>query len=114
MKIYSIPHGIYPKPFDMPEIYSYPDQPGFQNTDTSKAAAESVKSKAPALRKQVLEALCNHVFGATPDTIANELNESILSIRPRITELKLKGLIEDSGRRGKTDMGKASIIWIAK
>lgn len=89
---------------------SYPNNPGFKARDTSKAAAESIRPAA--LRTQVLDLIRESVFGSSPDRAARELNVSILSIRPRFSELAAKGLIIDSGRRDMTESRKTSIIWI--
>lgn len=98
----------------LPHAYlGYPNNPGYQAQETSRQAALEIAPKAKQIRNLVLKALQNHAMGATPDTIAEELRLSILSVRPRFTELKLKGKIADSGRRGKTDSGKSSIVWIA-
>lgn len=99
----------------MPTVYDtpqYPNSPGFKVRDTSRQAAIDIKPKAEALRKQVLELIRESVFGASPDRAARELGVSILSTRPRFSELHAKGLIIDSGRRDLTESGKPSIIWI--
>lgn len=91
----------------------YPNEPGHQATDTSRQAAEDIRPKAATLRKQVLEMIRESVFGRSADSISRELGITILSIRPRCSELNAKGLIVDSGRRDLTESGKASIIWIS-
>lgn len=91
----------------------YPNNPGFKAQETSRQAAQDIKPKASILRQKVLELIRDSVFGISPDKAAAQLGESILSIRPRFSELKAKGLIVDSGRRDLTEFHKASIIWVA-
>lgn len=96
---------------EMNGYLGYPHKPGFKVQKTSRQAAEEITSKAKTLQKKILELLVNLPAGATPDQIAEYLEESILSIRPRMSELKAQGKIKDSGLRGKTAFGKSSIIW---
>jgi predicted ArsR family transcriptional regulator len=45
------------------------------------------------------------------DQVAAAMGETVLSIRPRLSELAKKGLIEDSGRRAVNASGKRAIVW---
>lgn len=95
-----------------PDLFKYPEHPGFKARDTSRAAADSVAEKAPNLRDQVLAAIKSRDMCA--DAVARQLGKSILSIRPRLSELVAKGLIEDTGRRTFNESGKRAIVWRAK
>ncbi len=90
----------------------YPLQPGYRSRDTSIAAAESMKDKAPTLRDRCLAELRNGA--STADQIAARLGQSIMSVRPRISELSLMGLIVDTGERALNASGKSAIIWCVK
>ena len=90
----------------------YPDDPGYQQTDTSYAAAEDMKLSAGTLRKYVLDELLKSAGGLTADECAERLGESILSIRPRFSELRNFNLIKDSGWRSLNKSGKRAIIWV--
>jgi hypothetical protein len=92
----------------------YPIDPGYKGTDTSFDAAESMKVNAGTLRKYVIEELKVSPAGLTADECADRLRESILSIRPRFSELRNFGLIQDSGKRGLNRSGKHAIVWILK
>lgn len=83
--------------------------PGYQDTDTSKKAAEEMLSSAATLRNQCLLEL--RKGRGTADQIAKRLGKSILSIRPRFSELKTKGLIRDSNKRRLNESGKQAIVW---
>ena len=88
----------------------YPNSPGYKDNDTSREAAESVAYDSETLRAAVYSAL--KTKGAmTADEAAEYLGQHFLSIRPRITELKAKGKIQDSGVRRKNLSGKNAKVW---
>jgi predicted ArsR family transcriptional regulator len=90
----------------------YPKTPGWKARDTAEAAADATIPHAPALRAQVIAALERH-GPMTADEIANVLRLSILSIRPRVSELAVKGKVEDTGLRRANASGKRAIVWRA-
>ena len=94
------------------DLFQYPDVPGFKKRETSIAAAAEIEPKAQNLKKQVWIALNDRP--GTADEIAARLNKSILSIRPRLSELANLGLIADSGIRRENASGKRAIVWEAK
>jgi len=87
----------------------YPDACGHKATDTSKAAAEAMQSKAGCLREQCLELLYKGDY--TADELAAILGKSILAIRPRISELVAQRKIWDSGKRHANETMKKAIVW---
>ena len=89
----------------------YPEVPGQQRTDTSIAAAPDPESAA-TLRNIALSIIRR--CPCTADEVARIMQRHILSVRPRVTELKRMGLIEDSGERRKNVSGKKAIVWKAK
>lgn len=93
----------------------YPHQPAFRRTATSKAAAESVTPRAPNLRDQVLDWLkhSDHVGGLTADQCALIMGKSVLSIRPRFSELVRRGLIFDTGITRANESGVQASVWRA-
>lgn len=76
---------------------AYPDAPGYKESGTSKEAARNVESQAEIDRAASLAYLRANP-GKTPDEVAAGLGRSILSIRPRFTELYQEGLIVRDGR----------------
>lgn len=91
---------------DRPKLY--PFSAGWQGTDTSKQAAESID--AASLRAGVLQYLLR--WGPrTADEIAHGLQIDKLAIRPRCSELKALGKIEDSGERRANQSGKTAAVW---
>jgi hypothetical protein len=65
------------------------------------------------MRERIMEILVS-AGPSTPDAIASFLSESILSVRPRFSELRAAGRIKNTGDRGITNSGKSCIIWRAE
>jgi hypothetical protein len=89
-------------------IPPYPSGPGWKEPSTSREAAASVD--ASSLRTAVRDCLAR--YGAqTADECAARLELSVLTIRPRFSELKAKGEIADTGRRRLNQSGKKAAVW---
>lgn len=89
----------------------YPHTPGSKRDGTSREAAQSIAPRAETLRTKALAMIRKH-NGLTADECAAVLNESVLAIRPRITELSVLKLIRDSGRVRKNASGRKAIVWV--
>lgn len=91
----------------------YPDQAGWHRDAiaTSQEAAHAIESKgrAATLRKRALEWFQAGNEG-TADDCAAALGESILAIRPRITELSTHDLLEPTGERRKSAGGRNAMV----
>jgi predicted ArsR family transcriptional regulator len=96
----------------MSDLFAYPDAPGAQDRDTSRDAAAEIAPQAPILRARALDVL-ERSNGLTADQVAARLGLSILSIRPRVTELARLGKVRDSGERRLNISGKKAIVWMA-
>ncbi|WP_294390347.1 hypothetical protein [uncultured Sphingomonas sp.] len=96
----------------MTDLFRYPAAPGAQDRDTSRAAADAIAPKAQILRHMALDVL-ERSNGLTADQVAARLGMSILSIRPRITELSRMGKVRDTGERRRNASGKNAIVWAA-
>lgn len=92
----------------------YPNAPGFKTSGPSSDAAEKIAPVAGKLRAQVLECFKQHPEGMTADEAAAEMGRSILSVRPRVTELLARGEIEETGDRRRNDSGMTATVWRAK
>lgn len=89
---------------------TYPTGPGAKRgaIGTSAEAAAAVGKDAATLR-----AACLAVLGAedmTADEVAARLGESVLSIRPRCSELVKLRKVRDSGRRRENVSGRAAAV----
>lgn len=90
----------------------YPSSPGFKEPTTSQDAAIKIRGHVETLRARVLAAIIAAPDGLTADEVAALLGETVLAIRPRVTELK--GRIERSGERRKNVSGMGAAVWIKK
>lgn len=90
------------------EQMRYPHAAGYKDRDTSKEAAAKVD--ASRLRASCLRAL-GIIGAATSDAVADYLDESVLSIRPRFTELLHMGKIIDTGERRPNASGRRAKVW---
>ena len=92
---------------------TYPDQPGFKNTteETSARSAILVSSKAGILRERVMEVVAK--ADSTADECAEAIGESVLSVRPRLSELRALGKIGPTNKRRKNDSGHSAVVWSA-
>ena len=89
----------------------YPKDPGYQNTDTSKAAAVSMKGRVATIQEAVVDCLELHGRKATFE-LAALLGKSYRSVQPRTSELRLEGRIKDTGeRRIDPDTGRKATVW---
>jgi hypothetical protein len=95
----------------MSELLVYPDAPGFKAPGPSEEAAKAITGKANRMRAAVLSKIAQCPAGATADEIAHELGLSVLSIRPRVSELNRSGEIRQTGARRKNESGMAATVW---
>lgn len=91
----------------------YPAAPGFKDRDTSRKAADSVSSRVETLRGLCLDRVrAAGAAGLTADEAAARVNETVLSIRPRFTELLALERIRDSGQRRRNESGRTAKVWV--
>lgn len=84
-------------------------------TDTSAAAAESMKTKAPLLRERVLESIkARHSEGMTCDEAEVALGLSHQTCSARFNELVNLCAIVDSGNRRPTRSGRKAIVYVVR
>lgn len=92
----------------------YPEVAGYKDRDTSRKAATSMNDRVHMLRGRCLTELRKHPHdGLTADETAAAIGETVLSVRPRFTELLQTGKIVDTGRRRKNESGRSAKIWKA-
>jgi predicted HTH transcriptional regulator len=93
------------------DLFAYPNSAGWRRTRTSRQAAAAIQPRVATLRERVLALLKD--ASLTADECAAKLDKSILSIRPRLSELLALGKIEDTGRTRKNDSGVQATVWRA-
>ncbi len=91
----------------------YPHVAGSKEVTTSAAAAKMMETsgRAELLRHRSLAAIEDSVFRLTADECAAQLGETVLAVRPRISELNKRGLIVDTGIRRKNISGISAKVW---
>jgi hypothetical protein len=96
----------------MTQLSLYPEAPVHKALGASQESAIKVASRAETLRERVLARLGQFSdYGLTADECAAYLDESILSIRPRFSELVAMGKIVSTGKRRANDSGHSAIVW---
>lgn len=89
----------------------YPASPGWKEPTTSRAAATAIASTADTVRASVLAHIKS--TASTADETATALNLSVLTVRPRLSELRKAGSIEPTGERRKNASGMSAAVWRA-
>lgn len=79
---------------------------------TSIDAMLSVEPRAPNLRTRIWRALAR-LGPHTPDEIADQLGENILSVRPQFTLLTKENKIAETGQRRRNESGREAMVWRA-
>lgn len=81
-------------------------------SDTSRAAAESMRPHAGSLRRKVCEYIADQLMqGATDEQIQDALQMPASTERPRRGELVERGFVIDLGVRRPTRSGRSAIVW---
>lgn len=91
---------------------SYPTIPGHKRSGCSADAAEAMQVSAPTIQQRVLDLLRSRPM--TPDECAVTLGKSLLSVRPRCSELIALGLVEETGERHRNTSGLMAAVLRAK
>jgi hypothetical protein len=90
----------------------YPGAPGFKAFGPSEEAVTRIAPTAAAMRATVLQVYPNtYPQGLTADEVATALNLSVLSVRPRVSELRRAGSLTDTGSRRKNQSGMTATVW---
>lgn len=96
---------------------SYPDVPGYKEPTTSRIAADDLAGYAAALGRLVLLKIAEQP--RTADEVADSLGLSVLTVRPRVSELRNQGKVrpklKPDGKqlRRLNESGKSAIVWEA-
>lgn len=87
----------------------YPQVPASRRCDTSRAASVLAREKAEYLRPKVFAALRDKPMTGTE--LAESLDETLLNIRPRISELRAMGKVFATKARRFNPSGNPEIVW---
>lgn len=89
----------------------YPHSPGHKSPGTSAEAADATKPFTGYLRDRALEVLQREPL--TADEVAERLGVSILSVRPRISELRATAKIIPDGKYRLNSSWRKAMVWRA-
>lgn len=101
---------------DPQQLGLYDRPAAFQrDSETSRAAAVSVRGNAKSYRTAVLAYLRGRgPHGATNSEMSEALGMQLSTVCARCNELQKKNLVIDSGNRRKTATGRSATVWIAE
>ena len=84
----------------------YPHQAGHRGHRNSITSAKATNKILSRTKKQILIELFKHPKGLTGSELSDLTGVTILTIRPRTSELKLLNLIVDTEKNKNNDGGK--------
>lgn len=84
---------------------------GWKAGETSRISAEAAAPKGEALISEIRKFMHRQVLPQTADEICAGMKMDPLSIRPRLTVMKNRNLIRDSGSTKLSDRGKQMTAW---
>jgi hypothetical protein len=92
----------------------YPNSAGYKDQGTSRDAARSINPNLNRLQQDVLAAIVDRgAAGATADEIADGMSLSILTVRPRVSELGALDLVYKTTKRRPNASGRMAAVWRA-
>ena len=92
-----------------------PPAPAQAHSETSKAAARSVKNTRGWIMQRVLDAIRGAGGnGMTDEEIQQMLNLQGNTERPARVALVQQGVVVDSGNKGRTAAGRSAVLWVAR
>ena len=89
----------------------YPYQAGHRGHRNSITSAKATNKILSRTKKQILIELYKHPKGLTGSELSDLTGVTILTIRPRTSELKLLNLIVDTEKNKNNDGGKPESIY---
>ena len=91
--------------------YLYPHAAGWKDPATSREAAASLN--AASIREIVRK--CVLTYGPmTTDECATILGLSVLTVRPRFSELRALGCLRDTTERRRNISGRKAVVWAVR
>lgn len=84
---------------------------GWKGQPTSEEAAIHASITAPFLRDAIIKVMTATGRPMTADEVAKAMRLSVLSIRPRVSELAKAGRLIDAGERGRNASGRSAVRW---
>lgn len=90
---------------------SYPNEPGYKEKGgTSQQAARSIQESAASVRAKVREVFRKKIY-LTADQAADLLGLSVLTVRPRVSELFLRDDLSKTTIRRQNASGHTATVY---
>jgi predicted ArsR family transcriptional regulator len=90
---------------------TYPNTAGFKGSvETGRAGADHATATLGRRRAEALEAL-KALGEASADQVAERIGRHWFHTRPRFSEMKALGYVQDTGRRVATGLGGHTIVY---
>ncbi len=98
---------------DQPSLLDLMTAPYQRHSETSRAAAESIKPHRGPMHEKILRLLkmMDEWDGATDEQMQAALKMKESTQRPRRRELQLWGDVIDSGKTRPTASGRMAVVW---
>ncbi|HXH05393.1 MAG TPA: hypothetical protein VNI83_02265 [Vicinamibacterales bacterium] len=85
-----------------------------RHSDTSRAAAYSMRDRAPTVRERIYVFMRDRgAYGATRDEVEVALGLRMQTVNGRIAELKAAGLIRETDMKRATRSGRLAHVFVA-
>lgn len=86
-----------------------------RDSETSRAAAVSVKNKVPAMKEVVLKEIqMSGSVGFTCEELEARLGMKHQTVSARVRGLFIDGVIQDIGIKRNTSSGRKAVAWVAR
>jgi predicted ArsR family transcriptional regulator len=95
----------------MPYTDHNPASAGFKAAGTSAEAARHARISAKVVRARVVAHMARSNAPVSADETAEAIGMSILTVRPRFSEMHKDGTIYDTGERGINTSGRSCSMW---
>src|ERR1044072_9478097 len=95
--------------FDFAPSPKYPHAPALGKTATSRGMARKIAPRHKEAHRRILAMLRDGPLNA--DEIAEKLGMDVLYCRPRVTEMKELGLIEETGEKRPSSRGNPMMVY---
>lgn len=82
------------------------------SNDTRAAAFDDAKKRSRYVRERIIGDL--HNAARTADEIAENIKESILTVRPAVTRLGQEGVLVKTALRRPNKSGKKAVVWMLR
>lgn len=105
---------------DYRDLFGHPGHPyggrapSVRHSETSRAAAESIRKRIGPLHMEIIGFLTCNPRGATDEEMQTQIPMPANTQRPRRRELEIIGRVMDSARRRLTRSKRLAVVWVLR